>query len=292
MKKIADILRADGNHWVGDGFPVRSLFSYHHDSGAVSPFLLFDYAGPHRFDPTDSRRGVGQHPHRGFETVTIVYDGEVAHRDSAGNGGVIGPGDVQWMTAARGIIHEEFHSPNYGKTGGPFRMVQLWVNLPAKDKTSPPSYQAITSGDIPVVPLAGGRARIIAGEFHGVRGPARTCTPVNLWDLRLDRATDLTLDFPEGHTAMIAVLSGNVLINGTQTADEAEIVRFERDGSDVTIHADREAIVLILTGEPIDDPVVGYGPFVMNSEAEIRQAADDFNNGRFGQVGSPEPLAR
>ncbi len=292
MKKIADILRADGNHWVGDGFPVRSLFSYHHDSGAVSPFLLFDYAGPHRFDPTDSRRGVGQHPHRGFETVTIVYDGEVAHRDSAGNGGVIGPGDVQWMTAARGIIHEEFHSPNYGKTGGPFRMVQLWVNLPAKDKMSPPSYQAITSGDIPVVPLAGGRARIIAGEFHGVRGPARTCTPVNLWDLRLDRATDLTLDFPEGHTAMIAVLSGNVLINGTQTADEAEIVRFERDGSDVTIHADREAIVLILTGEPIDDPVVGYGPFVMNSEAEIRQAADDFNNGRFGQVGSPEPLAR
>jgi redox-sensitive bicupin YhaK (pirin superfamily) len=292
MKKIADILRADGNHWVGDGFPVRSLFSYHHDSGAVSPFLLFDYAGPHRFDPTDSRRGVGQHPHRGFETVTIVYDGEVAHRDSAGNGGVIGPGDVQWMTAARGIIHEEFHSPNYGKTGGPFRMVQLWVNLPAKDKMSPPSYQAITSGDIPVVPLAGGTARIIAGEFHGVRGPARTCTPVNLWDLRLDRATDLTLDFPEGHTAMIAVLSGKVLINGTQTADEAEIVRFERDGSDVTIHADREAIVLILTGEPIDDPVVGYGPFVMNSEAEIRQAADDFNNGRFGQVGSPEPLAR
>ncbi len=145
MKKIADILRSDGSHWVGDGFPVRSLFSYHHDSAAISPFLLFDYAGPHRFDPTDRPRGVGQHPHRGFETVTIVYDGEVAHRDSAGNGGIIGPGDVQWMTAARGIIHEEFHSPNYSKTGGPFRMVQLWVNLPAKDKMSPPGYQAITS---------------------------------------------------------------------------------------------------------------------------------------------------
>lgn len=292
MKKIADMLRSDENHWVGDGFPVRSLFSYHHDSTSVSPFLLFDYAGPHRFDPTDNPRGVGQHPHRGFETVTIVYDGEVAHRDSAGNGGVIGPGDVQWMTAARGIIHEEFHSQNYRKTGGPFRMVQLWVNLPAKDKMSPPGYQAITNRDIPVVPLRGGTARIIAGEFQGVRGPARTFTPVNLWDLRLDRAADLTLHFPEGHNTLIAVLSGKVLINGTQTADEAEIVRFERDGSDVTIHADREAILLILTGEPIDEPVVGYGPFVMNSEAEIRQAADDFNSGRFGQVSSPEPLAR
>ena len=292
MKKIAAILGAEGSHWVGDGFPVRSLFSYHHDSEAVSPFLLFDYAGPHRFNPTDKPRGVGQHPHRGFETVTIVYDGEVAHRDSAGNGGVIGPGDVQWMTAARGIIHEEFHSPNYSKTGGPFRMVQLWVNLPAKDKMSPPGYQAITSRDIPVVPLTGGTARIIAGEFRGVRGPARTFTPVNLWDLRLDRATDLTLDLPEGHNAMIAVLSGNVLINGTQTVGEAEIVRFDRNGSDVAIHADRETILLVLTGEPIDEPVVGYGPFVMNSEAEIRQAALDFNNGRFGQVGSTEPLAR
>ena len=155
MKKIADVLRADGNHWVGDGFPVRSLFSYHCDSALVSPFLLFDYAGPHRFDPTAQPRGVGQHPHRGFETVTIVYDGEVAHRDSAGNGGVIGPGEVQWMTAARGIIHEEFHSPNYSKIGGLFRMVQLWVNLLAKDKMSPPGYQAITSRDIPGVPPDG-----------------------------------------------------------------------------------------------------------------------------------------
>lgn len=292
MKKIANVLRSHGSHWVGDGFPVRSLFSYHHDSADVSPFLLFDYAGPHRFDPTDQPRGVGQHPHRGFETVTIVYDGEVAHRDSAGNGGTIGPGDVQWMTAARGIIHEEFHSPNYSKTGGPFRMVQLWVNLPAKDKMSPPGYQAITSADIPAAPLANGTARIIAGEFRGVRGPAHTFTPVNLWDLRLDRAADLTLDLPEGHNAMLAVLSGNVIINGTQAAGEAEIVRFEREGSGITIHADGEAILLILTGEPIDEPVVGYGPFVMNSEAEIRQAADDFNRGRFGQVGSSEPLVR
>lgn len=292
MKKIAGILRADGGHWVGDGFPVRSLFSYHHDSATVSPFLLFDYAGPHRFEPTDRPRGVGQHPHRGFETVTIVYDGEVAHRDSAGNGGVIGPGDVQWMTAARGIIHEEFHSPDYTKTGGPFRMVQLWVNLPAKDKMSPPGYQAITSADIPVVPLTGGTARIIAGEFQGTRGPAHTFTPVNLWDLRLNQAADLTLDLPKGHNVMLAVLSGRVTINGTQAAGEAEIVRFERDRSMVTIHADDDAILLILTGEPINEPVVGYGPFVMNTQEEIRQASYDFNSGRFGQVTVPQPLAR
>lgn len=292
MKNIVEILRSDGSHWVGDGFPVRSLFSYHHDSAAVSPFLLFDYAGPHRFDPTDRPRGVGQHPHRGFETVTIVYDGEVAHRDSGGNGGVIGPGDVQWMTAARGIIHEEFHSPNYSKTGGPFRMVQLWVNLPAKDKMSPPGYQAITNADIPVVSFTGGSARIIAGEFRGAHGPARTFTPVNLWDLRLQQAADLRLSLPAGHNSMIAVLAGQVVINGSQTAGEAEIVRLERDGSDVTIHADREAILLVLTGEPIDEPVVGYGPFVMNSEAEIRQAAYDFNSGRFGQIASSESLVR
>lgn len=171
-------------------------------------------------------------------------------------------------------------------------MVQLWVNLPAKDKMSPPGYQAITKADIPVVPLNGGTARIIAGEFRGARGPARTFTPVNIWELRLDRAADLTLDFPEGHNVMLAVLSGNVLINGTQKAKEAEIVRLERDGNNITIHTDGEAIMLILTGTPIDEPVVGYGPFVMNSEAEIRQAAYDFNSGRFGQVDSPEPLAR
>lgn len=292
MKQIAEILRAHGSHWVGDGFPVRSLFSYHHDSAAISPFLLFDYAGPHQFDPTETPRGVGQHPHRGFETVTIVYDGEVAHRDSVGNGGVIGPGDVQWMTAARGILHEEFHSPNYSKTGGPFRMVQLWVNLPAKDKMSPAGYQGITSADIPVVPFAGGRARIIAGEFRGVRGPARTFTSVNLWDLRLQPGADLTLHLPAGHNAMVAVLTGQVVINGEQTAGEAEIVRLEREGTDITIHADRDAILLILTGEPIDEPVVGYGPFVMNSAAEIRQAADDFNNGRFGHMESSQPLIR
>ncbi len=286
MKKIAQLMRANGSHWVGDGFPVRSLFFYGGDAQAISPFLLFDYAGPHTFEPADRPRGVGEHPHRGFETVTIVYDGEVSHRDSTGAGGTIGPGDVQWMTAAGGIIHEEFHSQAYTKTGGPFRMVQLWVNLPAKDKMSPPGYQSIINADIPVVDLdqGVGRVRVIAGNFAGTSGPARTFSPVNVWDVQLNRDADVVLDLPEGHTAMIAVLSGHVTVNGSEQAGEAEVVRFERDGSKVRIHADRDSILLVLTGEPINEPVVGQGPFVMNSAAEIRQAIDDFNRGRFGQV--------
>lgn len=286
MKKIAQVMRVNGRHWVGDGFPVRSLFSYGGDAQAISPFLLLDYAGPHAFEPADSPRGVGQHPHRGFETVTIVYDGEVSHRDSTGAGGTIGPGDVQWMTAAGGIIHEEFHSPAFTKTGGPFRMVQLWVNLPAKDKMSPAGYQGITNADIPVVDLdrGVGRVRVIAGNFAGTQGPARTFSPVNVWDVRFNRGAEVILDLPEGHTAMIAALSGHVTINGSEQAGEAEVIRFERDGSKVRIHADSDSILLVLTGEPIKEPVVGHGPFVMNSEAEIRQAIDDFNHGRFAQV--------
>jgi len=285
MKKIAQLLHPHGGHWVGDGFPVRTLFSYDGDAQAQSPFLLFDYAGPHVFAPAMRPRGVGQHPHRGFETVTIVYDGEVSHRDSTGAGGIIGPGDVQWMTAAGGIIHEEFHSPGFTKTGGPFRMVQLWVNLPVKDKLTKPGYQSITNADIPVIELenGAGRARIIAGNFAGTKGTAHTFSPVNVWDLRLNRDKDITLDLPLGHTAMIAVLTGHATING-QGAGEASIVRFEREGSQVSIHADSDTMLLVLTGEPLGEPVFGYGPFVMTNEAEIRQAIDDFNGGRFGAV--------
>jgi len=280
MKKLIDIFRSNGGHWVGDGFPVRSLFSYQRNPEAISPFLLFDYAGPHRFDPATSPRGVGQHPHRGFETVTIVYDGEVSHKDSTGSGGTIGPGDVQWMTAGGGIIHEEFHSEGFTRAGGPFRMVQLWVNLPANDKMAKPGYQAITSADIPVVDLEGGRVRIIAGDLDGVRGPAHTFTPVNLWDIRLDADAEVTLPLPGGHNAMIAVLSGHVTIGDTGLG-EAEIARFSTDGEGVTVRADGETMLLVMTGEPIDEPVFGYGPFVMNTETEIRQAIDDFNSGRF-----------
>ena len=280
MKKLIDILRSNGGHWVGDGFPVRSLFSYQRNPEAISPFLLFDYAGPHQFDPASRPRGVGQHPHRGFETVTIVYDGEVSHKDSTGSGGTIGPGDVQWMTAGGGIVHEEFHSTGFTRTGGPFRMVQLWVNLPASDKMAKPGYQAITSADIPTVGLEGGKARIIAGELDGVRGPARTFTPVNLWDVRLDADAEVSLPLPAGHNAMIAVLSGHVTIGETGVG-EAEIARFSTEGEGVTLRADGDSMLLVMTGEPIDEPVFGYGPFVMNSEAEIRQAVDDFNSGRF-----------
>ena len=285
-RKILGRYGNDRGHWVGDGFPVRSLFSYNTLGQHVSPFLLLDYAGPHYFEPTDARRGVGEHPHRGFETVTIVYDGEVEHRDSAGNGGVIGPGDVQWMTAAGGIVHEEYHSPAFARTGGPFRMVQLWVNLPAKDKMAPGGYQGITSDEIPVVtlPEGAGTARIIAGEMMGKKGPARTFTPINVWDMRLTRDADIDLDLPEGHTAMLVVLGGHVTVNGSMAAGEAEVVLLDREGGGVSIHADGEATLLVLTGEPIDEPIVGHGPFVMNSEAEIRQAIDDFNSGRFTQA--------
>ncbi|MGH6617203.1 pirin family protein [Sphingomonas sp.] len=285
-KKILGLYGNNRGHWVGDGFPVRSLFSYNDLGTHISPFLLLDYAGPHYFEPTTDRRGVGQHPHRGFETVTIVYDGEVEHRDSAGNGGIIGPGDVQWMTAGGGIIHEEYHSPAFAKAGGPFRMVQLWVNLPARDKMAPGGYQGILNADIPVVdlPYGVGKARIIAGEFGGRKGPAKTFTPVNLWDLRLNRDTDIVLDLPEGHTAMLVVLTGHVTVNGAQTAGEAEMLLLSREGGDVAIHADGDAMLLVLTGEPIDEPIVGHGPFIMNSEAEIHQAVNDFNSGRFAQL--------
>lgn len=284
MKKIVDILRSRGGHWVGDGFPVRSLFSYQGDTDAISPFLLFDYAGPHNFEPNDgSPRGVGQHPHRGFETVTIVYDGEVSHADSLGNSGTIGSGDVQWMTAAGGILHEEFHSEGFSKTGGPFRMVQLWVNLPAKDKMSPPRYQAITANDIPEVIFDGGKTRVIAGQFNGTAGPASTFTPVNLWDVRLNKDAQTMLNLPEGHNAMIAVLSGHITVDG-QSAGEAEIARFTVEGEGATIKADGDAMLLVMTGEPIAEPVFGHGPFVMNNEAEIRTAISDFNAGCFAQM--------
>ena len=285
MKRLVEVLRSRGAHWVGDGFPVRSLFSYSGDTRAISPFLLFDYAGPHVFEPATQPRGVGRHPHRGFETVTIVYDGEVSHKDSTGGGGTIGPGDVQWMTAAGGITHEEFHSPGFTRAGGPFRMVQLWVNLPAKDKMTPARYQGIVSSDIPAVELAGGkaRARVIAGELSGVRGPAATFTPVNMWDVRLDAGAELELPLPDGHNALIAVLSGDATIEG-QRIGEAEVARFSAEGEGATLRADGDAMLLVLTGEPIDEPVFGYGPFVMNTEAEIRQAIDDFNSGRFAQA--------
>lgn len=283
-KTVLDVRTAPSGHWVGDGFPVRSLFSHQGSANPPSPFLLLDYAGPAKFEPATQPRGVGQHPHRGFETVTIVYDGEVAHRDSTGAGGRIGPGDVQWMTAASGILHEEFHSEDFTRNGGMLEMVQLWVNLPARDKMGAPGYQTLLNADIPVVELpdGAGRARIIAGELDGRRGPARTHTPIDVWDVRLVAGGRARFPIAEGRTLAVVVLRGTVLVNGETVVREAQFAQMSRDGRDVEIEANGDATLLILSGEPIDEPVVGYGPFVMNSQDEIRQAIDDFNSGRFG----------
>ena len=283
MKKVLGIYGNPHAHWVGNGFPVRSLFGYDSLGQHVSPFLLLDYAGPMDFAPATRPRGVGTHPHRGFETVTIVYEGEVEHKDSTGAGGTIGPGDVQWMTAAGGIVHEEYHSPAFAKKGGAFEMVQLWVNLPARDKMAAPGYQTLLDAQIPAVTLAdeAGRLRVIAGEFQGHRGPARTFTPINVWDLRLAAGKTTSLDIDEGHTVALVVLRGTVLVNGKDVARDAQLVSFDRKGGAITIEANNDATLLVLSGEPIDEPVVGYGPFVMNSQQEIAEAFDDFSKGRF-----------
>jgi redox-sensitive bicupin YhaK (pirin superfamily) len=286
MKKILGTYSAPRSHWVGDGFPVRSLFSYDSHGQHMSPFLLLDYAGPTSFNPTDTPRGVGQHPHRGFETVSIVYEGEVEHHDSTGAGGKIGPGDVQWMTAASGILHKEHHSKEYTRMGGPFEMVQLWVNLPAKEKMSAPHYQTLLDKDIPDVALSddAGKVRVIAGDYEGHHGPAHTFTPINVWDIRLNHGHGNRFNVPEGHTLAIVVLRGTVLVNGTQIARDAEMVMLDRAGSDVLLEANSDATLLLLSGEPIDEPIVGHGPFVMNSAVEITQAIADFNSGHFGQI--------
>lgn len=286
MKKILGIYRSPHAHWVGDGFPVRSLFTYDDLASKISPFLLLDYAGPHDFTPTNGRRGVGQHPHRGFETVTIVYQGELEHRDSTGAGGLIGPGDVQWMTAANGIIHEEFHSPAFARSGGTLEMVQLWVNLPARDKRAAAGYQTLLSADIPVLQLPGnvGSLRVIAGAYQGLSGPAKTFTAMDVWDMQLNAGSTLQLPVAAGRNAALVVLRGTVRVNGERDAGPASLVLLEREGEDVAIEALERASLLLLSGEPIDEPIVGYGPFVMNTQAEIAESFDDFHSGRFGHM--------
>ena len=290
MKTVSFIQRSVGGHWVGDGFPVRSMFSYNDRPERFSPFLMLDYGGPTRFEPTTKQRGVGQHPHRGFETVTIVYEGEVSHRDSSGGGGTIGPGEVQWMTAASGIVHEEYHGDRLAREGGPFEMVQLWVNLPARDKMAAPGYQGITREQIPEVALqnvngaGAGTARIIAGELLGAKGPAHTFTPMQVWDLRLKAGHTVTLPAAEGHTTAPLVLRGRLRLPGGQEVVAANLPVFSREGEGVTLEVLEDSTVLWLTGEPIDEPVVGYGPFVMNTEAEIQQAFTDFQSGKMGRT--------
>ena len=281
MKSVLSVHGAGSRHMVGDGFPVRNLFPSNGVEAEVNPFLMFDYAGPLTFPPTDEPRGVGEHPHRGFETVTIVYEGVVAHRDSSGGGGVIGPGDVQWMTAAAGLVHEEKHEREFARRGGVLEMAQLWVNLPKAYKMSPPGYQAITAAQIP---MAGSAVRVIAGELHGVRGPARTFTPMNVFDVRLRAGERVAFDVPAGHSAALALLAGGVTVNGVAVQGEAQLAVLSREGTRVEIAADAASKLLYLGGEPIDEPVASYGPFVMNTQDEIRQAIDDYRAGRMGKL--------
>lgn len=287
MRPIKSISQPPHGHWVGDGFPVRSLFSPSEDAAALSPFLLLDYAEPAEFAPSEESRGVGEHPHRGFETVTIVYQGELEHRDSAGNGGSIGPGDVQWMTAASGILHEEFHSEAFTRNGGTLEMVQLWVNLPAKHKTAPPRYQTLLKADIPTVDLAdaAGTMRVIAGSYAGATGPAKTFTPVTIADVHLSGGARAVLDVPEGWTALLVVLHGRLDVGGDRLAGPSQLVRYERTGGAIEVEAsDQGADVLLLAGEPINEPVVAQGPFVMNSIGEIKRAMLDYRSGKFGAI--------
>lgn len=287
-KKVSGILRNNRMHWVGDGFPVRTLFAYNAQGNGISPFLMLDY-GKGEFPPTTERRGVGEHPHRGFETVTIVYEGSVEHRDSGGGGGAIGRGDVQWMTAASGVVHEEFHGKEFARTGGAFEMAQLWVNLPAKDKMSTPRYQEILDKDIPVVALSGsaGTARVIAGEYAGKKGPARTFSRLNVWDVRLKAGASAEFSVEDGDTVILPVFGGSVRVNGAEAVNDAEAALFEQEGATFRIEntGATEAKILFLSGAPLNEPIAGYGPFVMNTQDEIYQAIRDYQSGKMGHLG-------
>ena len=284
-KEVLGVYQPGSTHMVGDGFPVRNLFPSNELDRQVDPFLMLDYAGPRHFPPTEHPRGVGEHPHRGFETVTIMYDGAVAHRDSAGNAGVIGPGDVQWMTAASGIVHEEMHEAQWAKQGGTFRAIQLWVNLPQAHKMSTPAYQTLVNSDIPAVDLDGGagRLRVIAGTFGGRKGPARTFTAVELYDLQLGAGARLDLTLPEGHNTSVLVLEGRVSVNGSE-AGEAELVVTKGHGSLVRLEAIDGSRLLIMSGKPINEPIARYGPFAMNTRAELVQAVEDYQAGKMGHL--------
>lgn len=286
QRKVVAVRTPPGGHWVGNGFPVRTMVSYYEDGASISPFLLLDYAAPYEFPADGQRRGVGEHPHRGFETVTIAYQGEVEHRDSAGHAGRIGPGDVQWMTAASGVVHEEMLGRQFSKAGGRLEMAQIWVNLPAKLKMSAPRYQDILDATIPVVTLpdGAGTVRVIAGQCNDVKGPAKTFTPVNLWDVRLARGAKAALSMPDGFNVMVLARKGGVTVNGDTKVPEAHLAILDRKGEGFRLESAGESQVLVLGGEPIPEPVVGQGPFVMNTDAEIRQAYADYRDGRMGHL--------
>jgi quercetin 2,3-dioxygenase len=286
LKKVLGVFENGSRHWVGDGFHVRNLFPSNGIADEINPFLMLDYAGPTVVRPGERPRGVDEHPHRGFETVTIAYQGAIEHRDSGGHSGTIYPGDVQWMTAASGVVHEEKHEHEFARQGGVFEMVQLWVNLPKAYKMSEPRYQALVSDQIPVVQLgSAGHARVIAGELDGVKGPAKTFTPVNVFDVRLKAGGQTELSLPAGHNAAIVLLKGNVVLNSSESlAGEAEIALLSNAGERVAVEAKEDTTLLVLSGEPIHEPVVNYGPFVMNTSEELMQAVEDYRAGKMGHL--------
>ena len=284
-KSVEAIIAPPPAHMVGDGFRVHNFFPSHHliDKKRMSPFFLMDYGAKVEFNPTDTPRGVGVHPHRGFETVTIAYHGRVAHHDSAGNSGIIGEGDVQWMTAGSGLLHKEYHEKEYSKKGGPFQMVQLWVNLPAKNKMTPPKYQEISQALMGKYELPGntGVVEIIAGEYKGIKGPASTFTPMNVYNARLKKGANIEISFPADYNTGLLVAEGSATINGTN-APADHFALFQNDGELIQIEATENCILLILSGKPIDEPIVQYGPFLMNTWEELEQALEDVNAGKFG----------
>lgn len=284
MKELIAVQPAPETHWVGDGFPVRSMFGPNSFGGRLSPFLLLDYGGPAVFEPSAERRGVDAHPHKGFETVTIVYQGGIEHRDSKGNSGKIGPGDVQWMTAASGLLHEERHSEEFARAGGPFEMVQLWVNLPAAHKQDPPRYQELLSASIPTVDVPGGSVRVIAGEFQGVQGAAKTFTPIEVLDIQLDPGSQLEIPLAEEHSAAVLILEGTVALTEGIAAEAAQLAVFDPIGEGISLRASQATRALILSGEPIKEPIAAYGPFVMNTAEEIEAAFEEYRSGKMGRL--------
>jgi len=286
VKRVERIVAPPPRHWVGDGFDVHGFFPHGPLTGSrMSPFFLLDYNALTNFPPREQPFGVGPHPHRGFETVTIAYRGKVAHHDSRGGGGVIGEGDVQWMTAGSGLLHKEYHEQEYNRQGGPFQMVQLWVNLPAKDKMTEPKYQAITNAEMGRVKLpGGGEVEIIAGEFAGVKGPATTFSPVHLYNLKLKTGETVELDYPAGYTTAILAVEGSAMLNGVETLPTDHLALFERDGEHITVTAVDDSVLLVMSGEPLNEPIAQYGPFLMNTQEEIVQAIHDYQSGKFGHL--------
>jgi redox-sensitive bicupin YhaK (pirin superfamily) len=291
-KKVELVVPPREPHFVGDGFRVHNFIpsGYRLDMQRMDPFIMLDYNSKFHFPPTETPKGVGVHPHRGFETVTIAYQGKVAHHDSAGGGGIIGQGDVQWMTAASGVLHKEYHEENFSREGGIFQMVQLWVNLPAKDKMSKPKYQAITNAEMAKYPIESpegrthGHIEIIAGKYMQTEGPASTFSPVHLMNAKLQKGGKADFSFPAAYNTALLVIEGSITVNGGEVVPTDHFVLMENDGENFSIEAKEEAIVLVLSGEPLNEPIAAHGPFVMNTREELIQAFEDFNMGKFGYL--------